>query len=195
MPADPPLFIFDVSSPYAYLAAERIDDVLPVTPVWTPISFGALNRQTGKVPWSLRDETRDPGMRTVEARARERGLPPVRWPEGWPTESYSLLPLRALVFARDSGRDRELAHELFRTAFAEGVALNDLDVVAAAAGRCDLDREQLRAAVARQEVKDELRAATDHAHAIGVTGVPTVVVGEELYWGDDRLEDAARALS
>jgi 2-hydroxychromene-2-carboxylate isomerase len=44
-------------------------------------------------------------------------------------------------------------------------------------------------------VKDELRALTDSAHALGVSGVPTVAVGDELFWGDDRLEEAAAALA
>jgi len=68
-------------------------------------------------------------------------------------------------------------------------------VVADAAEGCGLDRQALREALEREEVKDELRAATERAHQLGVTGIPTVAVGEDLYWGDDRLEDAARALS
>jgi 2-hydroxychromene-2-carboxylate isomerase len=52
---------------------------------------------------------------------------------------------------------------------------------------------ELRDAVADPEVKAELRAATEAAHARGVFGVPTVAIGDHLFWGDDRLEDAARA--
>src|SRR5437588_7279532 len=151
MAIDPPLFLYDLSSPYAYLAAERVDDVLPVRPEFTPISFGFLNRWTGKVPWSLRPETREPGMAAVERRARERGLPPVRWPPGWPAESYSVVPLRALLHAFDAGRGKELSFELYRLEFVEGVALDDLDVIAAAADTCGLDGERLRAAVEEPE--------------------------------------------
>ena len=46
-----------------------------------------------------------------------------------------------------------------------------------------------------QSVKDKLRAATDEALALGLQGIPTVAVGDELFWGDDRLEEAARAAS
>ena len=45
------------------------------------------------------------------------------------------------------------------------------------------------------QVKLALRAATDAAHELGVFGVPTVAVGGELFWGDDRLQDAAAALT
>ena len=50
-----PVFYYDLSSPYAYLAALRVDDVLPVRPEWRPIAFGVLIRAVGKVPWSLRE--------------------------------------------------------------------------------------------------------------------------------------------
>ena len=188
-------FYFDLSSPYAYLAALRVDQVLPVESTWQPIAFGALIREIGKVPWSLRDETRAAGQAEIAQRARERGLPPVRWPPGWPAESYSVVPLRALLHAFDAGRGKELSFELFRLEFVEGVALDDLDVIAAAADRCGLDGERLRAAVEEPEIKQRLRAATDDALRRGITGVPTVDVGDELFWGDDRLEDAAIALA
>jgi 2-hydroxychromene-2-carboxylate isomerase len=185
-------FYYDLSSPYAYLAALRVDEVLAVEVAWQPIAFGALLRELGKVPWSLRDDTRAPGQAEVAERARERGLPDVRWPPGWPAESYSLLPLRAALHGFDEGRGKEFSLELYRLEFAEGVALDDLEVVIGAAERVGLDGERVRAAVQAPEIKDRLRAATDEARRRGVTGVPTVVVGDELYWGDDRLEDAAR---
>jgi 2-hydroxychromene-2-carboxylate isomerase len=186
-------FYYDLSSPYAYLAALRVDDVLPVDAVWQPIAFGALIRELGKVPWSLRDDTRAEGQAEIAGRARDRGLPHVRWPPGWPAESYSVVPLRAVLHARDEGRERELSFELYRLEFVEGVALDDIEVVIGAAERSGLDGERVRAAVQESEIKGRLRAATDNARRRGVTGVPTVAVGDELFWGDDRLEDAARA--
>jgi 2-hydroxychromene-2-carboxylate isomerase len=163
--------------------------------MWQPIAFGALIRQIGKVPWSLRAETRGPGQAEIEARARARGLPPVRWPPGWPAESYSVVPLRAVLHAFDEGCGKELSLALYRREFEDGVALDDPEVVVEAAERCGLDGERLRAVLEEPEVKQRLRAATDEAIRRGVTGVPTIAVGDELFWGDDRLEDAARALA
>jgi 2-hydroxychromene-2-carboxylate isomerase len=108
-----PTFYYDFNSPYAYLAAHRVDEVLPVRAHWQPIAFGALIRHT------------------------------------------------VLACARDAGIDPD--------AVARGVE--------------------------EPEVKQRLRDATDAAIASGVTGVPTVAVGDELFWGDDRLEDAATALA
>jgi 2-hydroxychromene-2-carboxylate isomerase len=55
-PMSGPTFYYDFNSPYAYLAAHRIDDVLPIRAHWRPIAFGALIRQIGKVPWSLQGD-------------------------------------------------------------------------------------------------------------------------------------------
>jgi 2-hydroxychromene-2-carboxylate isomerase len=77
------------------------------------------------------------------------------------------------------------ARDAVRAAFADGVDLAlEENVLAIAGDRADgYDEAATKAA---------LRAATDAAHALGVHGVPTIAVGDELYWGDDRLEDAAR---
>jgi 2-hydroxychromene-2-carboxylate isomerase len=186
-----PVFYFDYSSPYAYLAAMRIGDLLPDA-TWRPIAFGALIRQIGKVPWSL-GPGRAAGVREVEERAAARGLPPVRWPDGWPDESYSLLPLRAALVADEAGRIVPFSLAVYRLVFAEGRTLTDPEPVLQAAAAAGVDPEALRAGVADPAIKARLRANTDEAIARGVTGVPTLAVGDELFWGDDRLEAAAAA--
>ena len=151
-------------------------------------------RRTGKVPWSLRPD-RSGDFEEIARRAAARGLPPVRYPEGWPVQTYSIIALRAALFVRDQRERRALSRALFHTAFAEGRHLADLDTVLQAAAAAELDAEAVRAGMERQDIKDALRAETDAALSRGVTGVPTVAVGEDLFWGDDRLEDAAAALA
>ena len=186
-----PVFYYDTNSPYAYLAAKRVDELLPDV-TWQPIAFGIVLRELGRVPWSL-GPGRDEGMAEIERRAAERGLPPVRWPEGWPVDTYSLAPLRALEFADERGRQRELAWALYRLIFEEGASLAEVDNVLRAAGEAGLDPEEVRVALDDDGVKDRLREHTDEAMALGVIGVPTVVVDGAVFWGDDRLEDAAAA--
>jgi 2-hydroxychromene-2-carboxylate isomerase len=186
-----PVFYYDTNSPYAYLAAARIDHLLPDAE-WHPIAFGIVLRELGRVPWSLGPE-RDKGMAEIERRAAERGLPPVRWAEGWPVDTYSLAPLRALEFADERGAQRELARALYRRMFGEGASLAEVDNVLRSAGEAGLDPEEVRAALEDDRVKNRLREHTDEAMALGVIGVPTVVVGGAVFWGDDRLEDATAA--
>lgn len=195
MPAHRPVFYYDINSPFAYLAAERVNQVLPVVPEWQPISFGHVLKETGRTPWSFSDDTRPAGVAEVERRAAERGLPPLRWPPGWPVESYSLLPMRAAAFAKQTGRAVAFSLAAFRQKFAGGKALVGLDEVLIAAAACELHPRAVMQGVESKAVKDELRRATAGALERGLVGVPSVWTGEEMFWGDDRLEDAAEALS
>jgi 2-hydroxychromene-2-carboxylate isomerase len=184
-----PVFYYDTNSPYAYLAAQRIDEVLPGA-TWRPIAFAFLLREQGRIPWSM-GERRADGIEEVERRAAERGLPAVRWPEGWPRETYSLAPLRAMLLAERHGLLKPLTLALYRRAFVEGRSLAELEEVIAAAEEVGLATDSVRDAIDDPELKQRLRDTTGEALALGVPGVPTVAVGEQLFWGDDRLEEAA----
>jgi 2-hydroxychromene-2-carboxylate isomerase len=134
---------------------------------------------------------REDGMREVERRAAEYGLPPVHWPDPWP--GNTLFAMRAATFATQIGKAVSFAQAAFRQAFAGGKDLTDPDNVLIAAAACELHPNALVKAVETQSVKEALRAATDEAAARGVIGVPTVVAGDQAYWGDDKLEEAAAA--
>jgi 2-hydroxychromene-2-carboxylate isomerase len=187
-----PVFYYDFNSPYSYLAAERVNQVFDEPPIWQPISLAFVLRYHDRTPWSMGPE-KDAGMREVERRASERGLPQVRWPDGWPVDTYSLTPLRAAVFAAQSGRVVAFSLAAFRQMFAAGRDLSDTDNVVLAAAACELHPRALLKGIEAESVKSRLREATDAAISRGVHGVPTVAVGDELFWGDDRLEEAAEA--
>lgn len=193
-------FYYDLSSPYAYLAAERISGVFSEAgadqPEWQPISFGFILRETGRTPWSMQPGGPDRSdLEEIQRRAAERGLPEVLYPEGWPSESYSLAPIRAAIFAKQAGRVVSYSLAAFRQAFAAGRRLDDLDNVVIAAAACELHPKAVLKGIETASVKDKLKRATAEAMARGVIGIPTVAVGDELFWGDDRLEEAAAASS
>jgi len=187
-----PVFYYDLGSPYAYLAAERVHKVLPVVPVWQPILLGGIWKQTGGRSWAVTDE-REAGMAEVERRAAEYELMPIRWPEEWPTNT--LKAMRAATFAASIGRAVAFSLAAFRQAFAGGKDLSDVDNVLIAAAACELHPNAVLRAIETQSVKDRLREATKEAYERGVRGVPTIAVGDQLFWGDDRLEEAASALA
>jgi 2-hydroxychromene-2-carboxylate isomerase len=189
---DQPTFYYDLGSPYAWLAAERVHQVLPRTPVWQPILLGGIWQQSGGRSWGITDE-RDQGMREVEQRATEYGLLPVKWPDGWPNNT--LKAMRAAVFAQQTGRAVAFSLAAFRQAFAAGKDLADVDNVLIAAAACELHPNAVLKAIELQSTKDRLKEATQEAYERGVRGVPTIAIGDQLFWGDDRLEEAAAALS
>jgi 2-hydroxychromene-2-carboxylate isomerase len=186
-------FYFDLGSPYAYLTAERIADVLGESVAWQPLSLGALFKLAGRSSWSLGDpDRRRDGIAEVQRRAELYGLPPVRWPEPWP--SNYLFAMRACTYAFQQGLGPEFAIGAFRAAFQQGHDLGLPERVLHLAGEVGLDQRAVEDATGDPQVKLALRAATQDAHELGVFGVPTVAVGGELFWGDDRLQDAAAAL-
>jgi 2-hydroxychromene-2-carboxylate isomerase len=183
-------FYFDVGSPYAYLAAERLGGVLPGELRWQPVLLGGLFKLTGRSSWALGDyRRRESGMAEIERRARGYGLPPIVWPDPWPTDY--LAAMRVVTWAFACGVGRELTMRMFRDAFQRGRELSIAAHVLAAASAVGLDRHQAAAAIRDPSVKAALREATEAAYELGVFGVPTIAVGGELFWGDDRLEDAA----
>ena len=187
-----PIFYYDLGSPYAYLAAERMQRVLPVVPVWQPILLGGIWKETGGRSWATTDQ-RDAGMREIEERAERYGLLPLKWPDGWPNNT--LQAMRAAIFAQQGGRAVAFSLAAFRQAFAGGKDLSDVDNVLIAAAACELHPRAVLKGIELQSTKDRLREATADAYARGVRGVPTVAVGDQLFYGDDRLEEAAAALA
>ena len=192
------IFYYDFSSPYSYLAAERISGLFAEAgveqPEWQPISFGHVLKETGRRPWSLQPDGPDPEhLQEIERRAAERGLPQVRYPDGWPADNYSLNPTRAAIYAKESGRVVSFSLACFRLVFAAGRDMSDVDNVLLTAAACELHPKAVLKGIETRSVKDKLRRATEEAVEMGVEGIPTVAVERELFWGDDRLEDAVQA--
>ena len=189
---DRPIFFYDLGSPYAYLAAERVNALFAETsaepPEWHPILLGGLFKRFGRDSWA-RGEGRDQGMREVERRATAYGLSPIRWPEPFP--GNLLVAMRAATYAKEIGRAVSFSLAAFRQAFAAGRDLTELDNVLLAAAAAEMHPRAVLSAVERNSVKRTLREATGQAGDLGVQGVPSVVVGAEVFWGDDRLEEAA----
>jgi 2-hydroxychromene-2-carboxylate isomerase len=192
------VFYYDFSSPYSYLAAERISGVFAEAgleqPEWQPISFGHLLQATGRTPWSMQPGGPDPErLAEVQRRAVERGLPEVRYPDGWPVGNYSLKAPRAAIYAKESGRVVSFSLACFRQVFAAGKDMSDVENVLIAAAACELHPNAVLKGIQTKSVKDKLRSATEEALALGVEGIPSVAVGNKLFWGDDRLEEAVEA--
>jgi 2-hydroxychromene-2-carboxylate isomerase len=187
-------FYFDLGSPYAYLAAERISGLFSAAeleqPEWQPVLLGGLFQRFERGSWS-QTPARAEGMAEVERRASAYGLSPIVWPDPWP--GNTLTAMRTATFAKQTGRTVSFALAAFRQAFAAGRDLSEPDNVWIAAAACELHPRALEKAVQTEAVKGALREATEQAGERGVFGVPSVVVGEEVFWGDDRLEEAVAA--
>ncbi len=192
MTAATPELYFDLGSPYAYLALERAESVLgrPVTLV--PVLVGAIFGWRRRGSWALTGE-RAAGMAEIERRAAEYGLPPMNWPRDWPANALGAM--RCATWAARQRRLPEFAQLVGQRQWTQAADIADLDVLAACAGEAGLDATAMLEAIRAPELKEQLRATTERAWQAGVQGVPTLRVGEQLFFGDDRLEEAQAAMA
>ena len=186
-------FYYDLGSPFAYLAAERLPTLIPEPTQWQPVLLGGLFKLASRSSWALGDhERRQAGIAEIDRRAQRYGLPPMRWPDPWPADY--LIAMRAATYAFTIGKGREFTLQAFRTAFQHGRDMSIAANVLQTGEQAGIDRDRLTAATSDPLIKEALRRATEAAFQHGVFGVPTLAIDDELFWGDDRLQDAAAHL-
>jgi 2-hydroxychromene-2-carboxylate isomerase len=175
---------FDFVSPFAYLQSEQLASLGPRVSVrYRPVLFAGLLGANGQKGPAEIPAKRVFTYRYCIWRAKELGIG-FRFP---PEHPFNPLPLLRLAIACDSTPDA--VHRIFRFVWRDG-RLPDLPIewaeLVAGLGVHDAD-----ARIASAEVKDELRRNTDAAIARGVFGVPTLALGNELFWGSDATAMAA----
>lgn len=102
--------------------------------------------------------------------------------------------LRAAYVAADAGRLREFSRAAFERNFLEGRGLSEEADLRAVSEEAGLDPDLMLAEIRCPAVKESLKLETESAIRAGVFGVPTVLVGEKLFWGDDHLGEVVEAL-
>jgi 2-hydroxychromene-2-carboxylate isomerase len=183
--AGQPAFYYDLASPDAYLAAERVTHVLGTVPEFVPVRIGG-------VP-AFRCAEEETIYRTdVERRAAAYELMPLRWPPEFPADTeWALL---VATYAKQAGRAVAYSLAAFRQAFAAGRDLGDRDSVLIAAAAAEMHPAAVAKGAELKGTRARLEAATAAARAAGVRDVPALVVGSRVFHGDRELEGAARAL-
>ncbi len=181
-------FYFDLVSPLAYLAAERILHVLPGPVQWQPVL--ARDLPTGETFEAFRCREEEDIFRVdVARRARGLGLQPLRWPADFPFDST--LAMRAATYAKSIGRTVPFAQAAFRQAFAGGRSLGEPDNVLIAAAACEMHPAAVLKGAELTSVRAQLDAATVAAAQVGVSDVPAVRIGTHVFVGEESVEQAA----
>lgn len=198
-PADPVQpaeleFFFDFSSPFAYLASTQIESVAAsagARVLFRPFLLGALfkNIGTDNVPMLGFSPAKQAWIGNDIARHAERYGIEFRFPSTFPIRS--VLPLRTAIAAGDELP--QVMRALFHAAWVKDRDIADATSLKQILSDADLNPAWVDAA-ANPEVKATLREYTDRAEALGACGAPTCVVGDYVFWGQDRLELVRRAL-
>jgi 2-hydroxychromene-2-carboxylate isomerase len=189
-------FYFDFSSPYGFLAAQKIEALATKhgrAVNWRPMLLGAAFKATGmaplpqvplKGPYSLRDFLRS---------ARFHGIA-YKQPGTFPISTVA--PCRAYYWLHQKNEKQavQLAKALYKAYFVDDVNISDIENILRIAAELGVDPEALRAGINDPATKDRAKAEVDAAIAKGVFGSPYIVIDGEPFWGMDRLDQVERWL-
>jgi 2-hydroxychromene-2-carboxylate isomerase len=190
-------FYFDFSSPYGYLAAQRIDALAAKfgrTVDWHPMLLGVAFKATGMAPLTVIPLKGDYSKRDFARTARLHGIA-FRMPEKFPIATQA--PARIVLWTKqdDPVRAVRVAKAFFHAYFVEGVDISVPETAVAIAAKEGVDAAGARAAVDDPAVKDALKREVETAIARGVFGSPFVFIDGEPFWGFDRFDQIERWLA
>jgi 2-hydroxychromene-2-carboxylate isomerase len=192
-------FHFDFGSPNAYLSHLVIPAIERRTGVafeYVPVLLGGVfkltgNRSPAESLAGIRNKPEYQQLETERFLARH-GITRYTRNPFFPVNT--LLLMRGAVAARRLGLFERYVDEVFRHMWAEPKKMDDPDVARAALTESGLNADRILATAQEQDVKDELLANTQHSVERGTFGSPTFFVGDEIYFGKDRLRDVEEAL-
>jgi 2-hydroxychromene-2-carboxylate isomerase len=190
-------FWFEFASPYSYLSAARIEDVAAraagggVTVSWKPFLLGPIFREHGwnDSPFNVYPIKGRYMWRDVERFCERYGIPFAR-PSRFPRSG--LLAARVACLAKAEARPwlPEFARTVYRANFAEDREISDPLEVRSVLDSLGEPGAEIVGRAQTDENKRSLRDHTSQAASLGIFGAPSFVAGGELFWGNDRLEDA-----
>lgn len=186
-------FWFEFASTYSWLSAMRIEGMARDAGValrWRPFLLGPIFASQGwdSSPFNIYPAKGRNMWRDLERRAEARGLPPLVRPAQFPQNG--LLAARVATLGAGKGWGPGFVRAVYTAQFTEGRGIGEATVAEALEGQ-GLSPEAILAEAQAPENKARLRAATEEAQALGIYGAPSFTAEDgELFWGDDRLEDA-----
>mgnify|MGYP003394493767 CR=1 FL=1 len=185
-------FWYEFGSTYSYLSAMRIEDMAQaagVTVDWKPFLLGPIFSAQGWAtsPFNLYPAKGRYMVREMQRLTAQRGLP-FQMPSPFPQNS--LYAARLALIGHDEGWGPAFARAVFTAQFAEGANISDRHALATILGGLGLESPVLMERTDQPEIKERLRQQTEMADELGIFGAPSFLAFDELYWGDDRLEQA-----
>jgi 2-hydroxychromene-2-carboxylate isomerase len=185
-------FWFDFGSNYSYLSVMRIEQRARdagVTVLWRPFVLGPIFKAMGwdTSPFVLQKAKGDYMWRDMVRQCQKYGVP-WRRPSEFPR--HSLLPVRVALYGAQQPWMAEFCRRVMLRNFSADLDINAGASVAAVLDELGLDAAAIMAAAQADANKQRLKERTEQARALGIFGAPTFLVGGEMFWGNDRLDEA-----
>ena len=184
---------YDFASTYSYLAVMRAEPLAAaagVTLQWRPFLLGPIFKSHGieTSPFNLYPVKGRYSWRDMERLAALQGLPKFTLPVPFPANS--LQAARTALALPDETRP-EFSRAVYRAEFSEGRDISDRALIGELLRTLGHDADAVLAKTGEQAIKDKLRTQTEEAARLGIFGAPNFVTEDgELFWGNDRLEQA-----
>ena len=191
-------YYFDFSSPYGYLAAQKIEELASRhgrTVDWRPMLLGVVFKQTGTAPLTSIPLKGPYSRRDLARSARFHGITDFRMPTKFPIPTQAAARIALWVKRDDAQKLAPVIKALYRAYFVDDRDISDPDIAADVAASVGVDRVAARAAIDDPEIKDALKQECDAAVAVGVFGSPYIVIDDEPFWGLDRFPQIERWLA
>jgi 2-hydroxychromene-2-carboxylate isomerase len=186
-------FWFAVGSTYTYLAVSRLPAIETQTGIafrWRPFSVRTIMQEMNNIPFATKPIKAAYMWRDIERRAAMYGLP-IKAPAPYPLKEFELANHVAVLGALE-GWCASYVRATYRRWFVEGQEAGSEPNLSASLQEIGQDPAPTIARARSDRVAAALGAATDEARSLNIFGSPSFVVGREVFWGDDRLEDAVR---
>ncbi len=190
-------FYFDFSSPYSYLAAETIDALARRhghAVNWIPIMLGVIFRSTGSAPLTEQHPWRASYSVLDFKRSAEMAGLPFCYPSRFPQASHNASRVLLWLGRTAPDKAKPFALAVFRSLFVHDGDIQDSANLATLGRALGIEEAGLRAAMQDPAVKQELAANNELAISRQVFGAPTFFVGNEQFWGHDRMPHLERRL-
>jgi len=185
-------FFYEFASTYSYIAAMRIAPLATaadVTVRWRPFLLGPIFKAQGwdTSPFNLYPAKGRYMVRDCERQCLALGLA-FRLPDPFPQST--LMAARVALAGLEQGWGEDFSRAVYRAEFAESRNIGDPAVIAEIVRALGHDGAAALVRAQSDEIKAALRANTDEAQRLGIFGAPSFIAGGELFWGNDRLEQA-----
>lgn len=184
-------FWFSIGSTYSYLSVMRLAKFGAENRVafrWRPFNVRSIMTEMDNIPFAKKPVKAAYMWRDIERRAGMYGLSP-RFPVPYPLKELERANRIAVIGASDEWCPGYTVAS-YRQWFEEGLPAGSEPNISQSLREAGVDPEETLNRADSAEGAEGLLAATDEARSLGIFGSPTFVVGKELFWGDDRLEDA-----
>ena len=184
-------FWFTMGSTYSFLSVMRLAEVERSTGItfrWRPFHLLVILQEMKHVPFADKPAKSAYMWRDIERRAAMYGVP-ARLPAPYPAKQSVVANLVATIGMQE-GWGADFVRAAYRRWFQLGQETGSEPNVSASLRDIEQDPARVLSLAGSEEVKHALALETDTARELGIFGSPTFVVGQELFWGDDRLKDA-----